>query len=99
MILQDLKILFQDSQKYGQKGHFVILFSDVTKNLFYCEIFFFVVNLTNKCHRTFEPYFDFLYTVCHSSSKDCAGSMLLYVPFPLVRKRPLTPLLLLLWVL
>ena len=35
MILQDLKILFQDSRKYGQKGHFVILFSDVTKNLFY----------------------------------------------------------------
>ena len=35
MILQDLKILFQDAQKYGQKGHFVILFSDVTKNLFY----------------------------------------------------------------
>jgi hypothetical protein len=35
MILQDLKILFQDLQKYDQKGHFVILFSDVTKNLFY----------------------------------------------------------------
>jgi hypothetical protein len=35
MILQDLKILFQDSRKYDQKGHFVILFSDVTKNLFY----------------------------------------------------------------
>ena len=35
MILQDLTILFQDAQNYGQKGHFVILFSDVTKNLFY----------------------------------------------------------------
>ena len=35
MILQDLKILFQDLRKYDQKGHFVILFSDVTKNLFY----------------------------------------------------------------
>jgi hypothetical protein len=35
MILQDLKILFQNSRKYRQKGHFVILFSDVTKNLFY----------------------------------------------------------------
>ena len=35
MILQDLKILFQDSQKYDQKGHFVILFSGVTKNIFY----------------------------------------------------------------
>ena len=35
MILQDLKKIFQDSQKYDQIGHFVILFSDVTKNLFY----------------------------------------------------------------
>ena len=35
MILQDLTMLLQDVQKYGQKGHFVILFSDVTKNLFY----------------------------------------------------------------
>jgi hypothetical protein len=35
MILQDLKILFQESRKYDQKGHFVIVFSDVTKNLFY----------------------------------------------------------------
>jgi hypothetical protein len=34
MSLQDLKKIFQDSQKYDQKGHFVILFSDVTKNLF-----------------------------------------------------------------
>ena len=35
MILPDLEILFQDFQKYDQKGHFVISFSDVTKNLFY----------------------------------------------------------------
>ena len=34
-ILQDLRKSFQYSQKYGQKGHFVILFSDVRKNSFY----------------------------------------------------------------
>ena len=38
MILQDLKKIFQDSRKYDQKGHFVILFSDVTKNIFYSKI-------------------------------------------------------------
>ena len=34
-ILQDLRESFQYSQKYGQKGRCVILFSDVRKNLFY----------------------------------------------------------------
>ena len=34
-ILQYLRKSFQYSQKYGQKGRFVILFSDVRKNLFY----------------------------------------------------------------
>ena len=34
-ILQDLRESFQYSQKYGQKCRFVILFSDVRKNLFY----------------------------------------------------------------
>ena len=34
-ILQDLRESFQYSQKYDQKGRFVILFSDVRKNLFY----------------------------------------------------------------
>ena len=34
-ILQDLRESFQYSQKYGQKGRFVILFSYVRKNLFY----------------------------------------------------------------
>ena len=34
-ILQDLRESFQYSQKYGQKGRFVILFSNVRKNLFY----------------------------------------------------------------
>ena len=36
-ILQDLRESFQYSLKYGQKGHFVILFSDVRKNSFYDE--------------------------------------------------------------
>ena len=45
MILQDLKILFQDSRKYGQKGHFVILFSDVPKIYFMVkDVFFFQKN-------------------------------------------------------
>ena len=34
-ILQSLRKSFQYSQKYGQKGCFSILFSDVRKNLFY----------------------------------------------------------------
>ena len=34
-ILHALRKSFQYSQKYGQKGHFVILFSDVRKNSFY----------------------------------------------------------------
>ena len=34
-MLQDLGKSFQYSQKYGQKGRFVILFSDVRKILFY----------------------------------------------------------------
>ena len=34
-ILQYLRKSFQYSQKYGQKGCFGILFSDVRKNLFY----------------------------------------------------------------
>ena len=34
MILQDLETLFQNLQKYGQKGHVVILFSYVTKKIF-----------------------------------------------------------------
>ena len=34
-ILPDLRKAFQNSQKYSQKGRFVILFSDVRKNLFY----------------------------------------------------------------
>ena len=44
MILQDLKKIFQDSRKYDQKGHFVILFSDVTKNVFYDKIYVFQKN-------------------------------------------------------
>ena len=34
-ILQSIKNIYQGLQKYSQKGRFVILFSDVTKNLFY----------------------------------------------------------------
>ena len=34
-IIQDLRESFQYSQKYGQKGRCVILFSDVRKKLFY----------------------------------------------------------------
>ena len=34
-ILQDIRESFQYSQKYDQKGRFVILFSDVRKFLFY----------------------------------------------------------------
>ena len=49
MILQDLKILFQNSRKYGQKGHFVILFSDVTKNLFYGKSCIFSKKSTCLC--------------------------------------------------
>ena len=44
MTLQDLKILFQDSRKYDQKGHFVILFSDVTKMYFMIKDVFFQKN-------------------------------------------------------
>ena len=34
-MLQNLKKIFQYSQKYSPKGHLVMLLSDVTKNLFY----------------------------------------------------------------
>ena len=34
-ILWNLKKIFQYLQNYSPKGHFVKLFSDVTKNLFY----------------------------------------------------------------
>ena len=34
-ILQDLRESFQNLQKYDQKGSFVILISNVRKNLFY----------------------------------------------------------------
>ena len=34
-IIQDLRKPLHHSQKYGQKGRFVILFSDVRKILFY----------------------------------------------------------------
>ena len=34
-IIQDLRKPLHYSQKYGQKGCFVILFSNVRKNLFY----------------------------------------------------------------
>ena len=46
MLLQDLKILFQESRKYGQKGHFEILLSDATKNLFYSKRCVFSKELT-----------------------------------------------------
>ena len=36
-ILCNLKKIFQYSQKYSPKGHFVKLLSDVTKNLSYDE--------------------------------------------------------------
>ena len=34
-ILQSMKTIYQGLQKYSKKGRFVILFSDVRKNLFY----------------------------------------------------------------
>ena len=37
-IIQDLRKPLHNSQKYGQKGRFVILFSNVRKNLFYGSI-------------------------------------------------------------
>ena len=43
-ILQDLRESFQYSQKYGQKGHFVILFSNVRKKYFMIKEAFFHKN-------------------------------------------------------